>query len=52
MMKYITLTLPEGQYLKLLFVRMNDEDTWVCHMDNDMMNSVQKIIGQGFYGSI
>jgi hypothetical protein len=52
MMKYITLRLPEGVCLKLLFTRMNENDTWVCQMDDDMMRDVQKVIGQGFYGAI
>ncbi len=52
MMQYVSVPLPEGHFLKLLFIRMNEEDSWVCHMEDDLMNEVQKIIGQGFYGSI
>jgi hypothetical protein len=52
MSKYITLRLPEGYLVKLLFTRMIDGDSWICQMDDDMMKDVQKIIGQGFYGSI
>lgn len=52
MIKYITLPLPEGNCLKLLFTRMSDDDTWVCQMDHEMMQSVQKVIAQGFYGTI
>lgn len=52
MTKYITLRLPENVYLKLLFTRMHDDDTWICQMDDEMMQDVQKVIGQGFYGTI
>lgn len=52
MTKYITLRLPEGMCLKLLFTRMTEDDTWICQMDDDMMNAVQEVIGQGFYGTI
>ncbi len=52
MTKYISLHLPEGRFLKLLFTRMNEDDSWVCQMDDEMMREVQKVIGQGFYGTI
>jgi hypothetical protein len=52
MTSYITLRLPEGKVLKLLFVRMTEDDPWVCQIDSEFMNSVQNVIGQGFYGSI
>ncbi len=52
MTQYISLRLPEGHLLKLLFTRMHDDDTWICQMDNEMMKDVQKVIGQGFYGTI
>jgi hypothetical protein len=52
MMTYITLVLPEERMLKLLFTRINEDDTWVCRMDDNMMQQVQKVIGQGFYGTI
>jgi hypothetical protein len=52
MIKYVSLPLPEGHFLKLLFIRVNENDPWVCHMDDELMNEVQKIIGQGFYGAI
>jgi len=52
MTKYVTLVLPEGMMLKLLFTRMTDYDNWICQMDDDMMKDVQKVIGQGFYGAI
>lgn len=52
MSKYITITLPEGHFLKLLFTRMTEQDTWICQIDDDMMKDVQKVLGQGFYGSI
>ena len=52
MSKYISLQLPEGHFLKLLFTRMTEDDTWICQMDDDMMKDIQKAIGQGFYGTI
>lgn len=52
MTKYITLTLPEGMMLKLLFTRMTKDDAWVCQLDDDLMQQVEKIIAQGFYGAI
>ncbi len=52
MINYITLQLPEGKLLKLLFTRMTEDDTWVCQMDTEFMDAVQNVIGQGFYGSI
>jgi hypothetical protein len=52
MTKYITLTLPEGMCLKLLFIRVHESDAWTCHMSDEMMQDVQKVIGQGFYGAI
>lgn len=52
MSKYITIQLPDGYFLKLLFTRMTEEDTWICQMDDSMMKDVQHIIGQGFYGAV
>jgi hypothetical protein len=52
MSMYLTLTLPEGKMLKLLFTRMTEEDNWICQMDHNLMREVQKTIGQGFYGSV
>jgi hypothetical protein len=51
MIKFVTMRLPEGIFVKLCFTRMTEEDTWMCQMDDDTMNDIQKIIGQDFYGS-
>lgn len=51
MIKFVSMRLPEGTFLKLCFTRMTEHDAWVCQMDDDTMNAVQKVIGQDFYGS-
>lgn len=52
MSKYITLVLPEGKVLKLLFTRMTIEDDWVCQLEDHLMEDIQHTIGQGFYGTV
>jgi hypothetical protein len=50
MIKYITVKLPEGHFLKLVFTRMTEQDNWICQMEDSLMSDVQKIIGKDVYG--
>lgn len=52
MIQYITINLPEGKLLRLMFTRMTEDDTWICQLDPELMESIQYTIAQGFYGSI
>jgi hypothetical protein len=52
MTKYITVILPEGKMLRLLFTRMTEDDDWICQLNNDLMQDIQYTIAQGFYGTV
>jgi hypothetical protein len=52
MTKYITVILPEGKMLRLLFTRMSEEDSWICQLHDDLMQDIQHTIAQGFYGTV
>ena len=51
MSKYVTFRLPNGLWAKLLFTRMTTQDPWICQMDNEIMQDLQKLIGDDLYES-
>lgn len=52
MSEYVTIRLPNGKWAALLFTRVHEDDNWICQMPNEVMQDLQKIIGNDIYESL
>ena len=52
MSKFVTFRLPNGLWAKLLFTRMTEQENWVCQMGDEVMQDIQKLIGNDLYESL
>ena len=50
--QYITFRLPNGHWAAMLFTRMSEDSNWICQMQDETMQDLQKMIGNDLYESL